>query len=102
MTMHQAADLIDLAAAAAEALQATHPEVVAVRPGYRRAAQTLTEEPVLVVAVLRKLPRHLLPPERLLPDRLDGIPIDVVQADPLEIIGEPITAATWRAVHAEI
>jgi hypothetical protein len=58
-----AVDLIDLAAQAA-AEMGERADVVAVRPGYKRAGKILTEDPAIVVAVRRKRRRTWWPPGR--------------------------------------
>lgn len=94
------ADLIGLAAEVEAALGGRE-DVISVRPGYRRTGGRLTMEPAIVVAVRRKLPADLLAAGAALPSELGGIPvpIDVVQADPREILGEPVSVETWRTVH---
>jgi phosphatidylserine/phosphatidylglycerophosphate/cardiolipin synthase-like enzyme len=64
------------------------PNVVSVRPGFRRAAGYLTSEPAVVVTVRRKLDEDELKPAAVVPKAIGNVPVDVVVADPLELIGE--------------
>lgn len=73
------------------------PNVVAVRPGYRRVAGHLTAEPAVVVTVREKLPREDLKPDAILPQTVGGVSVDVVVADPLEML----QAGLGRAGRAE-
>jgi phosphatidylserine/phosphatidylglycerophosphate/cardiolipin synthase-like enzyme len=71
--------------------------VVNVRPGYRRAAGHLTNEPAIVISVAQKRPRAELAAGDVLPAELDGVPIDVVDAYPNET-PEADWVARWRTV----
>lgn len=55
--------------------------------GRRYAHGELTDEPALVIYVARKVPKHFLPPSRLLPRRFyvggDYVEVDVVETGPL-------------------
>jgi phosphatidylserine/phosphatidylglycerophosphate/cardiolipin synthase-like enzyme len=64
------------------------PNVVSVRPGFRRVAGHLTSEPAVVVTVRRKLDADELEPATVVPKAIGNIPVDIVVADPLELIGE--------------
>jgi len=55
----------------------TKANVVGVGVGLRSRAGKFTEEVAIVVMVSRKLPSADLPEEDLLPDEIEGIPIDV-------------------------
>ncbi|MGO7608351.1 phospholipase D-like domain-containing protein [Rhizobium ruizarguesonis] len=87
------------------------PNVVSVRPGYRRAAGHLTNEPAVVVTVRAKLSDTDLASEAILPRRIGDVPVDIVVADPLEILQAQTVSAeaaasafipgmteTWQAV----
>lgn len=101
---------IDQNGAALAAIQ----NVVSVRPGFRRAAGHLTSEPAIVVSVSRKLDMEELAPAAVIPRAIGSIPVDVVVADPLEIVGDgedraeaaaavPATAlnSLWREVLSD-
>jgi phosphatidylserine/phosphatidylglycerophosphate/cardiolipin synthase-like enzyme len=60
------------------------PGVLSVRPGYQAAGQWLTKKPAIVVTVAEK--RDDLPPDQRLPETIEGYPVDVRQADPLQQI----------------
>ncbi|WP_439402649.1 phospholipase D-like domain-containing protein [Bradyrhizobium sp. DASA03068] len=90
------------------------PNVVSVRPGFRRAAGHLTSEPAIVVSVCRKLDMDELAPAAVIPRAIESIPVDVVVADPREIVGDgegraeaatatPATAVNslWREILSE-
>lgn len=51
--------------------------VVGVGVGYRQKAGKRTDLVALVVMVERKLPRSALAPEDILPDEIEGVPVDV-------------------------
>jgi hypothetical protein len=51
--------------------------VVGVGVGFRQVGGELTYEVALVVSVTRKLPATQLPPQDVIPDRIEGIPVDV-------------------------
>jgi hypothetical protein len=56
-----------------------YPNVVGVAPGVRTAKGKVTGEYCLVVYVSRKVPRSRLKKGEILPRRLEGIPVDVVE-----------------------
>ena len=56
--------------------------VVGVGIGVRRIGGELTDEPVIVVSVIRKLPFPQLTPRDAIPRELDGVPVDV------QVVGE--------------
>jgi hypothetical protein len=51
--------------------------VVGVGVGFREVGGELTYEVALVVSVTRKLPATQLSPQDVIPDRIEGIPVDV-------------------------
>ena len=65
---------IDRNAAALAAI----PGVVSVRPGFRRTAGHLTDQPAIVVSVRRKLDIDELAPGAVIPREIENIPVDVV------------------------
>jgi hypothetical protein len=74
------------AAAEVSAVMARHenellayPNVVGVAPGIRTVKGKVTGEPCLVVYVSRKVPRSRLKKGEVLPRRIDGISVDVVE-----------------------
>lgn len=58
------------------------PGVLAVRPGYEMKDDWFTGRPAIVAIVAHK--RADLPADDLLPDEIEGIPVDVRQASPLK------------------
>lgn len=73
--------------AAAASLMA-RPEVTGVGVGHRFVGGRRTEEVCLRVYVRRKRPRSELRPDELLPEAIDGVRVDVVEADPVALAGE--------------
>jgi pimeloyl-ACP methyl ester carboxylesterase len=59
-----------------------HSEVIDVRPGYRFIDDWITNEPAIIVVV--KDPARLSATAAVLPSELDGVPVDIVIADPFE------------------
>lgn len=53
--------------------------VVGVGVGFRERDGKLTDEIALVVNVTRKLPRNQLAPEDLIPNEIEGVPVDVYE-----------------------
>jgi hypothetical protein len=51
--------------------------VIGVGVGLRRKGGVTSEEPVLVVLVSHKFPRAQLAEKDLVPDRIEGVPVDV-------------------------
>jgi hypothetical protein len=51
--------------------------VVAVGIGFRRQSGEMTYEVALVVSVTRKLSPAQIPPQDVIPDKIEGIPVDV-------------------------
>jgi hypothetical protein len=51
--------------------------VVGVGIGFRRRRGTLTDEPAIVVSVTHKVPHSRLDEKDIVPQELDGIPVDV-------------------------
>lgn len=72
--------------------------VVAVRPGFKRIAGQLLDEPAVVVAVARKEPARRLPEAGRIPSFIGGVPVDVVVAGPdtPKTVGADAVAA-WRS-----
>jgi hypothetical protein len=60
------------------------PGVFSVRPGYRFRNGWITNEPCIVAMVQRKISDADLPPASRIPERLDGIAVDVAPAGPIE------------------
>jgi hypothetical protein len=59
--------------------------VVSVGVGLRHKNGKRSDEIGLVVMVRRKLPKTLLAPEDILPERIDGVPVDVKEAGELRV-----------------
>jgi hypothetical protein len=51
--------------------------VVAVGVGFRQQGGETTYEVALVVSVTRKLPPAQLSPQDVIPDKIEGVPVDV-------------------------
>jgi hypothetical protein len=51
--------------------------VVGVGIGFRRRRGELTDEPAIVVSVTHKVPRSQLDAEDVVPQELDGVPVDI-------------------------
>lgn len=60
------------------------PNVLGVRPGFKFRDGWITHEPAVVVTVLRKIPEGELRPEEVIPKTLDGVPVDIAPANPLQ------------------
>jgi hypothetical protein len=60
------------------------PGVIGVRPGFRFHQGWITDEPAVVITVRSKLPDDQVPAGQMLPRSLDGVPVDVTSASPLE------------------
>jgi hypothetical protein len=58
--------------------------VVGVGVGIRKHGGEYTGEVALIVMVRRKLPASQVPPEDLLPEEIDGIPVDVQEVGALD------------------
>ena len=61
-----------------------YPNVVGVATGIRTKGGKPTGEPCLVVYVERKIPRSNLRKNEILPSKIEGIPVDVVEAGKVE------------------
>jgi hypothetical protein len=70
------------------------PNVVGVGVGYEVAAGVPTGQLGVVVLVRRKLPLAALPPEDVLPKRLDSVPVDVVEVG--ELRAQQARTDRWR------
>ena len=60
------------------------PGVIGVRPGFRFREGWITDEPAVVVTVRTKLPADRVPAGQAVPRSLDGVPVNVTSASPLE------------------
>jgi hypothetical protein len=58
--------------------------VVGVGVGIRKRAGEYTGEVALIVMVRRKLPASELSPEDLLPEEIDGIPVDIQEVGAID------------------
>ena len=59
---------------------AQYPGVISIRPGYRFRDGEITDEPAIIVSVLRKQPEDALDPAAHVPPRVGGVVVDVVPA----------------------
>ena len=72
------------------------PGVLAVRPGFRVVGGRLTQEPAVVVTVARKRPLRELDPSAVLPTRVGGVAVDVLQEEPAALAaGAPRGVDNW-------
>ncbi len=80
MTVHGAegAAALRVKELAADQLRAI-PGVLSVKVGWKEIGGVTTTLAAIVVGVARKLPRHELAAEDLIPAAIDGIPTDVVE-----------------------
>lgn len=66
-----------------------YPNVVGVSEGVRMRAGRPTGESSLIVHVERKIPRHQLGEDEVLPSEVDGVPADVVEVGVIEPLPVP-------------
>lgn len=59
--------------------------VVGVGVGFRHVKGKLTDTPALIVMVNQKKPPEQLRPEDILPDSIDGVPVDVQEVGEITI-----------------
>mgnify|MGYP005841442495 CR=1 FL=1 len=59
--------------------------VVGVGVGFRQVNGKLTDTPALIVMVTQKKTPQQLPPEDILPDSIDGVPVDVQEVGEITI-----------------
>ena len=76
-----------------EAVRSAHEEsllakanVVGVGIGFRRRRGETTGEAALVVMVTHKVPRGQLAPQDFIPDRIEGVPVDVREVGELRAL----------------
>jgi hypothetical protein len=62
----------------------TKPGILTVRPGYEVAGRQLTGRPAIVATVRAKKPINQLAPSNVLPDAINGVPVDVREASPYQ------------------
>ena len=60
--------------------------VVACGVGYKISQGQVTNEPSVVVSVTRKVPRHLLPEDEIIPQELESTPTDVIQTGEIQAL----------------
>jgi hypothetical protein len=58
--------------------------VIGVGVGIRRREGVYTGEVALIVMVSKKLPRVEVPPEDLLPDEIEGVPVDIQEVGEID------------------
>jgi hypothetical protein len=81
------------------------PGVLGVQPGFPVENGVLRRTPAIIVYVRRKMRTGYLGPGELLPDQLDGVPVDVVEADPhkqLELVAPEIAVAFAEPTYVGI
>ncbi len=89
------------------AIQARHesellryPNVAGIATGIRTKGGKPTGEPCLVVYVERKIPRANLGKKEILPRKIEGIPVDVVEAGKVEPLRLSVSAASGMRVRS--
>ena len=60
------------------------PNVIEIRPGFKFTGGWITDQPAIVVTVLRKMSPAELKPKECIPAEIDGIPTDIAPAPPAE------------------
>ena len=75
-----------------------YPHVTGVGVGFKEVAGSRTDQVAVRVYVDRKLPRAQLSAEEVLPEEIDGVPVDVIEAT-FQVHGSP-TPAEHRRRHA--
>ena len=60
------------------------PNVIGIRPGFKFTGGWITDQPAIVVTVLRKLSPGDIEPRKRIPAEIDGIPTDIAPATPAE------------------
>ena len=78
-----------------------YPNVLDVRPGFKFRDGWITDEPAIVVTVAKKVPRDQLDAEDVIPEEIDGLPVDVAPADPIQQL-RAATAAPRAAARAAV
>jgi PLD-like domain len=81
------------------------PGVLDVQPGFPVENGELRRTPAIIVYVRRKMSPGYLATGELLPDQLEGVPVDVVEADPhkqLEVIAPEIARALAEPTYVGI
>ena len=61
--------------------------VIGIGIGFRERGGQLTDEIVLVVNVTRKLPSRQLAPQDLIPNEIEGVPVDVREIGQIRALG---------------
>lgn len=64
----------------------SYPNVVAVAEGYKMKDGKPTNQKCLVVYVDKKVAKGKLKKDEIIPDEIDGIPLDVVEVGPIETL----------------
>lgn len=76
-----------------------YPNVVGVGVGHEVVAGQRTDRICIRVYVRRKLPKSELPPEAVLPDSIDGLPVDVIEDEFRIHQAPPVTLEDHRRPH---
>lgn len=58
--------------------------VIGIGVGIRKREGVYTGEVALIVMVRKKLPRAEVPPEDLLPDEIEGVPVDIQEVGAID------------------
>src|SRR6185436_11251298 len=97
---HEAFSRIDAVLAKHGPILAGLPGVVEVWSGFKFRKGRLTNEPAIIVSVLRKQPAAKLKKGELLPKKLEGVALDVVPASAAQLVrfalvhGDALTVKT--------
>src|SRR5215831_13115874 len=76
-----------------------YPNVLEIRPGFKFTNGWITDQPAIVVVVAQKVPDARLSKNARLPKQIDGIPLDVAPATPIQQLRHAPTRST-RAMPA--
>src|SRR5262249_30763750 len=76
-----------------------YPNAIGVGVGHEVVAGQRTGRICIRVYVRRKLPKSELPPEAILPDSIDGLPVDVIEDEFRIHQAPPVTLEDHRRPH---
>jgi hypothetical protein len=71
-----------------------YPNVLEVRPGFKFTGGWITDQPAIVVVVAQKLPESKLDDQSVLPKQIDGVPVDIAPATPIQQLRHAAARAT--------
>jgi hypothetical protein len=76
--------------------------VLDVRTGFKFRGGWITDEPAIVVTVQRKVPKKQLDAKDVIPEIIDGLPVDVAPADPSQQLRASLPQTEARGVVAAL